>query len=61
MDERLARCMEEIRALKEENRLLREAAEAFGALADRLNAKLKERRARGESVEPAGRRDLTSK
>ena len=44
MTDELARCQEELRALKEENRQLREAAAAFGSLADRLNAELQEER-----------------
>lgn len=41
----LARCEDELKAVKEENRLLREAATSFGDLAERLNFQLdRERR-----------------
>ena len=48
MDDELARCEEEVRELKEENQHLRQAADAFGALADRLNSSLREERRKGE-------------
>ena len=40
MDDELEECKERNRQLEEENELLRESAETFGALADRLNEKL---------------------
>jgi hypothetical protein len=40
MDDELEDCKEQNRKLEEENELLRESAETFGALADRLNEKL---------------------
>jgi len=49
MDEELARCKEEVRDLQEENQHLRQAADAFGALADRLNSSLREERQTRES------------
>jgi hypothetical protein len=49
MDEELARCKEEVRELQEENQHLRNAADAFGALADRLNSSLREERRTRES------------
>ena len=48
MDDELARCEAEVRELKEENQHLRQAADAFGALADRLNNSLREERRKGE-------------
>lgn len=36
----LTRCQEELQTLREENQHLREAANAFGALAERLNDQL---------------------
>ena len=49
MDEELARCKEEVRDLQEENQHLRQAADAFGALADRLNSSLRQERRTRES------------
>jgi hypothetical protein len=43
MDE-LTKCHEEVRALTEENQQLREAASAFGSLAERLNGELRQER-----------------
>ena len=37
-------CKERIRELEEVTEILRESAQAFGALADRLNARLREAR-----------------
>lgn len=45
MDKKLARYLEdEVKALIEENRQLRAAAQVFGQLAERLNRQLKEER-----------------
>lgn len=49
MDDELARCKAEVRELKEENQHLRQAADAFGALADRLNSSLREERRKGNT------------
>ena len=49
MDDELARCKAEVRELKEENQQLRQASDAFGALADRLNSSLREERRKGET------------
>lgn len=49
MDEELARCKEEVRELQEENQHLRQAADTFGALADRLNSSLRDERRTRES------------
>lgn len=46
----LTRCQEELQTLREENQHLREAANAFGALAERLNDQLETER-RGPSGE----------
>lgn len=40
----LQKCQSELRALKDENRQLREAATAFGHLAERLNGQLQAER-----------------
>jgi hypothetical protein len=48
MDDELARCKAEVRELREENQQLRQAADAFGALADRLNSSLREERRKSE-------------
>ena len=48
MDDELARCKAEVSELKEENQQLRQAADTFGALADRLNSSLREERRKGE-------------
>ena len=37
MEEKLERCKDELKALKEENKLLRQAASSFGDLAERLS------------------------
>ena len=44
----LADCQQQVDQLKRENRLLREAAGTFGALAERLNASLELERRRKE-------------
>jgi hypothetical protein len=44
--EEARRYCEEVRALREENRQLRESASAFGRLAERLNIQLQEERRR---------------
>lgn len=44
----LQRCQAELRELKDENRHLREAASAFGHLAERLNGQLQAERRRRE-------------
>lgn len=49
MDDELARCQAEVRELKEENQQLRQAADTFGALADRLNSSLREERRQSET------------
>ena len=49
MDDELARCQAEVRELKEENQQLRQAADTFGALADRLNSSLREERRKSET------------
>jgi predicted RNase H-like nuclease (RuvC/YqgF family) len=47
-DERLKDCLTTVQHLKEENRQLRDAADSFGQLAERLNEALgQERRAAG--------------
>jgi hypothetical protein len=52
----LQKCQTELRALKDENRQLREAASAFGHLAERLNRQLQgERRARDSDRRSAPR------
>lgn len=55
MSQELDACKARIRELEEVTEILRESAEAFGALADRLNARLREARRR-ESLSPAERR-----
>lgn len=55
MDDELARCKEEVRELKEENQHLRQAADTFGALADRLNSSLREERRRASDRRSAVR------
>lgn len=47
----LARCQDDVRTLKEENQHLREASNAFGALAERLKDQLEIERRR-----PSGER-----
>jgi hypothetical protein len=49
MDNELARCKEEVRELKEENQQLRQSADTFGALADRLNSSLREERRKSDT------------
>ena len=46
MSQELEACKARIRELEEVTEILRESAQAFGALADRLNARLREVRRR---------------
>jgi hypothetical protein len=52
MSQELEACKARIRELEEVTEILRESAEAFGALADRLNSRLREARRR-ETPAPA--------
>ena len=53
-DGRLKECLTTVRTLEEENRQLRQSADSFGQLAERLNQELaRERR----SVDPDRRRE----
>jgi predicted RNase H-like nuclease (RuvC/YqgF family) len=51
-EDALAECEEKVEHLEEENAQLRNAAETFGDLAERLNAP--QRRARERKLEPTG-------
>lgn len=46
----LAKCREELRALEEENRHLRDAATTFGGLAERLNLELRRERRTPQTI-----------
>ena len=46
MTDELALCKQQLNALKEENRHLKEAASSFGSLAERLTGELREERRR---------------
>jgi hypothetical protein len=57
MSNELEACKARIRELEEVTEILRESAEAFGALADRLNSRLRETRRRetGDASKTADR------
>ncbi len=53
--EQLEACIETVQRLEEENEQLREAAGAFGQLAERLNQTLRDERRRGSERRQAPR------
>jgi len=61
MSDELEACKARIRELEEVTEILRESAEAFGALADRLNTRLRDRRRREAGATPGKRVDAAAK
>ena len=57
MTEKCQCCREELARLREENSLLRRAADTFGQLAERLDAALREERRSGRSRRRQARPD----
>jgi hypothetical protein len=55
-DGSLAKCEEAVEQLKEENAQLRESAQAFGDLAERLNAKTRVKTAELSTAQTVGKK-----
>jgi len=56
-DGRLKECLTTVRTLEEENRQLRESADSFGQLAERLNQELTRERRNADADRRRERRD----